>query len=287
MRTSVRKVDAAAAGEQSDQLAVEEPLEIRLAYEAGGKRETRSISVTMRTPGADYELAAGFLFSERIIRRGDDVHRISYCVGSDKSRQEYNVVSVSLRAGVAFDAARLARHFYTTSSCGVCGKASLEAVRAMLPKSQFESQGPGTGVSPLPAFIVSREVICSLPKKLADEQAVFEKTGGLHAAGLFDADGKLLGLKEDVGRHNAVDKVIGEQLLAGKMPLNACVMMVSGRASFEILQKAVMAGIPVVAAVGAPSSLAVSVAKEFGVTLLGFVRGERFNIYAGGERIGV
>jgi FdhD protein len=284
IQISVRQVDAGAASETHDHVAVEEPLEIRISYDASGKRESQSVSVTMRTPGADYELAAGFLFSEGLISRGDDIHQITYCVGGDKTKQEYNVVSVSLRPGVAFDPARINRNFYATSSCGLCGKATLDAIRAMLPVRSplpVKRGGAGGGVS------VSASVISSLPQKLSGEQTVFEKTGGLHAAGLFDASGNLLGLKEDVGRHNAVDKVIGEQVLAGKVPLADRILLVSSRASFEIMQKAVLAGIPIVAAVGAPSSLAVSVAQEFGVTLLGFVRGERFNIYAGAERIAV
>jgi FdhD protein len=272
--TQIWKVNGAGGVRRRDAVAVEEPLEIRLSTNQGGKWIEKSISITMRTPGHDFELAAGFLFSEGIIRSSLDIQELSYCVGSDKAEQEYNIVNVRLKPGVSFDAKRLERHFYTTSSCGICGKASLESLSLQ-------------GCSALPAgnLQVNRRIISRLPEVLRAAQAVFERTGGLHAAGLFDRDGQLLGLREDVGRHNAVDKLIGEQLLAGRVPLKDQILLVSGRASFEILQKALMASIPIVAAVGAPSSLAVNVAREFNLTLVGFLRGASFNIYAGAQRI--
>jgi FdhD protein len=258
----------------TDVIAVEEPLEIRLVFEEAGRAIEQSISITMRTPGDDFELAAGFCFNEGIVQGCDEIERISYCVGLEKEKQHYNVVSVYLRPGSRVDPERLLRHFYTTSSCGVCGKTSLDALRIR-----------GCPALPEGRPMISTEIIHTLPAKLRREQSVFEKTGGLHAAALFDTHGSFISLREDVGRHNAVDKLVGEQLLAQRLPLHDCLMIVSGRASFEILQKALSAGIPVVAAVGAPSSLAVSVASEFGMTLLGFVRGESFNIYAGTQRI--
>jgi FdhD protein len=215
----------------------------------------------MRTPGDDYELAAGFLFGEGIIHQHSDIHQISYCVGPRKELQEYNLVSVHLNPGCNFDAKRLTRNFYTTSSCGVCGKSSIDALRVQ--------------VSARPTFTappIAPSILYALSGKLRERQRVFEKTGGLHAAGLFDPAGNLLSLREDVGRHNATDKLIGEQFLAGKTPLSNTILVLSGRASFELVQKALVAGIPVMAAVGAPSSLAVELAKEFGMTLLGFLR---------------
>ena len=273
-RVQVEKAHGEEIRRKQDAIAVEEPLEIRLGFDAAGRPSEQSISITMRTPGDDFELAAGFLFSEGIIQSCDDIQEISYCLGPQKEMQEYNVVTVQLRPGLKFDAERLLRHFYTTSSCGVCGKASLEALQVR-----------GCPVLPSDRPIISVEVIHQLPQKLREAQAIFETTGGLHAAGLFDSSGKLMSVREDVGRHNAVDKIIGERLLAKKSPLYDHLMMVSGRASFEILQKALMAGIPVVAAVGAPSSLAVDLAREFGMTLLGFVREKSFNIYAGSQRV--
>ena len=273
-RVDVQQVHGGQTTRRQDIVAVEEPLEIRLAFEVDGKYIEKSISITMRTPGDDFELTAGFFFSEGIIQSRDELERISYCVGSDKEKQEYNVVSVQLSSGFQFDPERLLRHFYTTSSCGVCGKASLEAIEMR-----------GCPVLPKDRPVISEALIHALPEKLKRAQSVFEKTGGLHAAALFDAQGHLIVLREDVGRHNAVDKLVGMQLLANKLPLYDYVLMVSGRASFEIMQKALMAGVPFVVAVGAPSSLAVDVARKFGMTLLGFVRGESFNIYAGAQRV--
>ena len=259
-----------------DMVAVEEPLEIRLVFDGDGGQadQTRSVSITMRTPGADYELATGFLVGEGILRDPDELHEIRYCVGKQGEAQQYNVVSVRLRPGVRPDIARLQRNFYTTSSCGVCGKASLEAL-------EVQSCPVLARDKPL----ITEQVVCGLEAKLRQAQAVFSKTGGLHGAALFDAQGALIGAYEDVGRHNAVDKLIGEQFLARRLPLSDSIMLVSGRTSFEIMQKALMGGIAVVAAVGAPSSLAVDLAGNFGMTLLGFVRGESFNIYTGAQRI--
>jgi len=269
-KTRVRVVEDGRVRVRPDALATEEPMEIRLL--AGQTKQT--VAVTMRTPGADFELAAGFLYSEGIIDSPDDVLKISYCVDSDlDAEQRYNIVNVELRGGREFDLRPLERHFYTTSACGVCGKASLE---------QLELRG----CHPMPAGPeVSAETISTLPKKLREEQGLFDATGGLHAAALFDKRGNLLALREDVGRHNATDKLVGWALLEGRLPLTDHMVMVSGRSSFEILQKCLTAGVPVVCAVSAPSSLAVDVAREFGMTLLGFLREGRFNVYAGYERI--
>jgi FdhD protein len=269
-KTRVRVVEDGRVRVRPDALATEEPMEIRLL--AGQTKQT--VAVTMRTPGADFELAAGFLYGEGIIDSPEDVLKISYCVDSDlDAEQRYNIVNVELRGGREFDLRPLERHFYTTSACGVCGKASLE---------QLELRG----CHPMPAGPeVSAETISTLPKKLRDEQELFDATGGLHAAALFDKRGNLLALREDVGRHNATDKVVGWALLEGRLPLTAHMVMVSGRSSFEILQKCLTAGVPFVCAVSAPSSLAVDVAREFGMTLVGFLREGRFNVYAGYERI--
>jgi FdhD protein len=221
----------------------------------------------MRTPGQDSELAVGFLFTEGIVTAPEQVMGVSSC-GTG------NVVRVDLRPDVAVDLMRLERHFYTASSCGVCGKASLEAVRVCSPHRPAEGR---------PA--VESAVIHRLPETLRTEQVVFDRTGGLHASAMFDINGNLLCLREDVGRHNALDKLIGFQLLSGRMPLSESVLLVSGRASFELVQKASVAGIPILAAVGAPSSLAVDLARECGLTLLGFVREDCFNIYTGADRI--
>jgi FdhD protein len=258
--------------QDEDALAAEEPLEIRLLWQEHGETRRKNIAVTMRTPGDDFELAAGFLHGEGILGGRADVADISYCLDEDES-QALNIVTVTLRPGLEFDASRLDRNFYTTSSCGVCGKAALETLEVQ-------------GCSILPAgFTVAAETVCRLPESLRRGQAVFERTGGLHAAGLFDAGGGLISLKEDVGRHNAVDKLIGERFLAGETPLDSAVLLLSGRASFELLQKALVARIPVVAAVGAPSSLAVQIAEEFNITLCGFVRPDGLNVYSAPERV--
>jgi FdhD protein len=251
-----------------DQLATEEPLEIRLVS------PQRTVAVTMRTPGADFELAAGFLYSEGVVSSREDIERISYCVDPNvDGEQRYNIVNVKLREGLSVDLQPLERHFFTTSACGVCGKASLEALR--LRRCPVIPEG----------LEVPVDIIYSLGEQLRSAQQVFSTTGGLHAAALFDAQGQLLSVREDVGRHNALDKLIGSALLSDQLPFNNHIVMVSGRSSFEILQKCLVAGVPIVCAVSAPSSLAVALAKEFGITLIGFLRGERFNVYAGKERL--
>lgn len=257
----------------SDPVAVEEPMEIRVETSLDGRVSIRSVSVTMRTPGDDFELAVGFLFSEGILKGRDAVREVTYCQSGGV--QEYNVVTVRLRDGVILDPGLFNRNFYTTSSCGVCGKGSLEAVEVR-------------GCIPLPdgTLSVDASVIPRIPGILREGQRGFQRTGGLHAAGLFDGEGALLTLREDVGRHNAVDKVVGHSLLEGAVPLHHRILAVSGRTSFEILQKAVAAGIPAVVAVGAPSTLAVELAKKFNVTLVGFARDGRFNLYAGSARVG-
>ncbi len=251
----------------SDVLAVEEPLEIRVGYDAAERRVHRAVSITMRTPGHDAELAAGFLFTEGIVVAREQVAGVHSCGGG-------NVTRVDLPTGLKVDLTRLERHFFASSSCGVCGKASLEAVRVNVTTRPSASR-----------LVVDASVIHRLPTELRSAQTAFDRTGGLHAAALFDAAGQLLCLREDVGRHNALDKLIGGRFLAGDMPLSENVLLLSGRVSFELVQKAAVAGIPIVAAVGAPSSLAVSLAREFGMTVLGFVRQNRFNIYCGDERI--
>jgi FdhD protein len=252
---------------QPDVLAVEEPLEVRLGHVVDGRRIHAPVSITMRTPGHDNELAVGFLFTEGILVAREQVAGVRACGGG-------NVVRVDLAAGVAVDLSRLERHFYTSSSCGVCGKASLEAVQVCARHRIAEGRP-----------VVEGEVIHHLPEALRSAQSIFDRTGGLHAAALFTREGELLCVREDVGRHNALDKLIGAQFLAGRTPLSTDVLLVSGRASFELVQKAAVAGIPILAAVGAPSSLAVSLAREHGITVIGFVRQDRFNIYTGGERI--
>lgn len=269
-KTRVRVFEGGASRVRSDALATEEPMEMRLV--AGGERKT--VAVTMRTPGSDFELAAGFLYGEGIVTSAEDIERISYCVDRDvDAEQRYNIVNVELRGGLDPDLRSLERHFYTTSACGVCGKESLD---------QLELRG--CPVMP-PGPEVSAATITSLPGKLRAAQGLFEATGGLHAAGLFSAEGELLAAREDVGRHNATDKLIGWALLEGRLPLSESIVMVSGRSSFEILQKCLTAGAPVVCAVSAPSSLAVDVARRFGITLVGFLRGERFNVYSAPERV--
>lgn len=259
---------------QQDVVATEEPLEIRLELDAAdGSRIERSISITMRTPGNDEELALGFLYSEGIVKDKADVLIARPC-GPPAPNGLINVVRVELAAGVGVELDRLERHFYTSSSCGVCGKASLDAVAV---QGRFDIAAND--------FSVSRELLCRLPELLRSEQAVFTETGGLHASGLFDEQGNLLAAREDVGRHNALDKLIGNRLQAAALPLTSHAIVLSGRASFELMQKAMMAGCPIVAAVGAPSSLAVDLAQEFGMTLVGFLRPDSFNIYAHPERI--
>ncbi len=270
----IRRYDGATPHDLDDQLAVEEPLLIELAHDRDGGRVTESVSVTMRTPGHDVELALGFLYTEGIVAGADEVVPLAAEPPTEAGARDCNTVRVDVRPGVPVDTRRLERHFYTASSCGVCGKTSLEALAA------------GRAISiPAGRPLVTPAVVHALPDALRAAQAVFDRTGGLHAAGLFDADGHLLQLREDVGRHNAVDKLVGWALRAGRLPLHDAVLLVSGRASFELVHKALAAGVPVLAAVGAPSSLAVDTAAAYGMTLLGFVRRGRFNVYCGAERV--
>lgn len=277
-----RDVIRADGSKFEDVLAVEEPLEIRIGWDHNGKPERRAVSITMRTPGNDAELAAGFLFTEGMIHHPAQIQQIRHCglkIGKKGSVLDRaaalnsNTIRVDLVQGVEIDFKRLERHFYTTSSCGVCGKSSIDAL--------------ATGVKPLSAerIALRSELIHQLPGKLRASQDVFDQTGGLHASAIFDTNGELEIVREDVGRHNALDKVIGAKFMAGGLPLSDKILLVSGRASFELVQKALMAGLPVLAAVGAPSSLAVDLAQEFEMTLIGFVRDGRFNIYSGSERI--
>jgi FdhD protein len=268
----IRRVGAG-EGVADDVVATEEPLEIRLGYFVGGEHREQSISVTMRTPGKDLELAVGFLYTEGIIRSADDVASVGPC-GPPAADGLVNVVRVEIASGVAVDLDRLERHFYTSSSCGVCGKSSLEAVKV---QSRFD-------LAPV-EFRVGHAALGGLPAALRARQDVFEQTGGLHASGLFDRDGLIRLVREDVGRHNALDKLIGNRLMEGALPLTGYGLVVSGRASFELMQKAMMAGCPLLAAVGAPSSLAVQLADEFGITLVGFLKQDRFNIYTRPDRI--
>jgi FdhD protein len=258
----------------TDHVAIEEPLEIRLGFSTPEGHVSRSISITMRTPGHDNELAAGFLLTESIVQQASDIVSIDTCGSPAPDTGHHNVIRVELSPSVDVDLGRLQRHFYTTSSCGVCGKASLDALRV-------------AGVDPISADgpLFAKHTLIEVPDKLRMQQDTFDKTGGLHAAAVFDSDGNLIATMEDIGRHNAVDKVVGALLLDDKLPASDYGLMVSGRASFELMQKAAVAGIPLLAAVSAPSSLAVQVALEFNMTLVGFLRGNTFNIYAGKQRI--
>jgi FdhD protein len=256
-----------------DLVAVEEPLEIRLGYGPAHVREQKSLAVTMRTPGHDLELALGFLFTEGIIHRMDEVGNIRHCEQVKKEEEKGNVVRVELGPSVRVDWAKLQRNFYTSSSCGVCGKSSIESVAVEC--RPLEDSG----------WSVSVKTLLSLSESLREQQAVFAHTGGLHASGLFDAQGTLIMLREDVGRHNALDKVIGAAMGNGWLPLSQYMLLVSGRASFELVQKAAKAGISVLVAVGAPSSLAVSLAESLGITLIGFLRDKRFNVYTHPQRV--
>jgi FdhD protein len=270
---TTHRVRRANGEEVDDTLAVEEPLEIRLSTVEDGKRVHRPISITMRTPGADHELAAGFLFTEGIVTAPDQITDIRYCGKPAPGSTLKNTILVELADSVDVELKRLERNFYTTSSCGVCGKSSIDALR--------------TGVKALEksGTTIAAPTLVRLPELLRSSQNIFDSTGGLHASALFDSNGKLDIVREDVGRHNALDKVIGAKFLAGNVPLSGSILLVSGRASFELVQKSLMSGIPVLAAVGAPSSLAVELAEEFGMTLVGFVREGGFNIYTGGQRI--
>ncbi|MFC7382472.1 formate dehydrogenase accessory sulfurtransferase FdhD [Sphaerisporangium rhizosphaerae] len=279
-RVRVREVSGTAVRDRRDDLATEEPLEIRIA--AGG--DTRTLAITMRTPGADFELAAGFLSGEGIAGP-DDIASIAYCTDEDLPPEaRYNTVTVHLRGRVLPEHPSMQRHFLTSSACGVCGTASLDALHtrhaALGRPSVDHTCDRGHTLPPVPA-----QVLYELPGRLRQAQGIFGKTGGLHAAGLFTADGSLLAVREDVGRHNAVDKLVGWALLSGRLPLAGNLLLVSGRTSYEIMQKALAAGLPMVCGVSAPSSLAVDLARDFGMTLIGFLRNERFNIYAGPDRV--
>ncbi len=261
--TQVSEWDQGEVRRVSDYLVGEEPLEIRLG--------DQPLAVTMRTPGHDSELTAGFLLTEGLVQSPDQIQSIELVV-DEKPGGRGNVIRAEI-AGDGFDRERRQRNFFASSSCGICGKASIESVRVR-------------GIRPPdPGFRLDPEVLCALPDKLRREQAIFGRTGGLHAAGLFAAEGELLALREDVGRHNAVDKIVGWAALRRRLPLSACVLLVSGRGGFEIVQKALVAGLPVVASVSAPSGLAVRLARELGLTLVGFLRGRRFVVYSGEERI--
>jgi FdhD protein len=259
---------------RQDIVAVEEPMEIRVVFGPAEKRRSKSLSVTMRTPGNDFELAAGFLFTEGVISESRHLSHIEFCGPVAEGQTVSNLVSVELSSDVEIDLNKLKRHFYTTSSCGICGKASLDAIQAR-GLNPIESSAPS----------VKAAIIHSLPARLRTSQDVFDRTGGLHAAGLFDFQGDLISIREDVGRHNALDKLIGEQLLADNLPLAERIIVVSGRASFELMQKALAAAAPLVVAVGAPSSLAVELANEFNLTLIGFTSASRFNIYSASQRV--
>jgi FdhD protein len=257
----VTRIRGVSTAHEDDVVAVEEPLEIRVAWHAEGELREKNISVTMRTPGDDFDLAAGFLFTEGLLRSANDIDSLRHW-GSP------NVVRVAMKSGVHLDTASLDRHFYTTSSCGICGKTSIEALRVVT----------STLGTPRP---VDGELIYRLPEILNEQQPTFRATGSIHGAALFSREGEVRVIREDIGRHNAVDKVVGAMFREGATPLSDAILMVSSRASFEIAQKAIMAGIPVLASVGGPSSLAVDLAREFGLTLLGFVRDGRYNVYAG------
>ncbi|MEU5361937.1 formate dehydrogenase accessory sulfurtransferase FdhD [Streptomyces sp. NPDC005925] len=267
-RRKVLRIRDGAVSSRPDTLVAEEPLEIRL--------NGRPLAITMRTPGDDFALAAGFLVSEGVLAAASDLRNIVYCAGATvDGSNTYNVVDVTTDPGVVIPDITLERNVYTTSSCGLCGKASLDAVRTT-------ARWP---VADTPLVRVTPALLASLPDRLRAAQRVFDRTGGLHAAALFSEDGDLLDVREDVGRHNAVDKLVGRALQHGELPLSRAILLVSGRASFELAQKAVMAAIPVLAAVSAPSSLAVDLAAETGLTLVGFLRGSSMNVYAGEDRV--
>jgi FdhD protein len=285
-QTSVVRITELIARQVQDNLATEEPLEIQLGFGPVDSRQRKSISVTMRTPGNDFELAAGFLMTEGVVHDANDIEKIAYATHEFQGAEENSEIDAPLAAGarentvrvdlapdVPVSMANLERNFYTTSSCGICGKASLLALRTVCPPRIHST------------FALDARVLYELPSRLRDAQGIFDQTGGLHGTGLFDANGNLLAVREDVGRHNAVDKLIGSEFLADRTPLRDSLLLLSGRASFELLQKALMGGVPMVASVGAPSSLAVKVAREFDITLVGFLRENQFNIYHGEEHI--
>jgi FdhD protein len=281
--TAVEKITGLTSREVQDSVAVEEPLEIQLGYGPADYRRTKSIAVTMRTPGNDCELAAGFLMTEGVVHDANDIEQIAYALPHVKTSRQNTMIAtadpvrstvrVELATDVPVSIANLQRNFYTTSSCGICGKASLLALQTVCPP-RVENN-----------FRIDADVLYRLPGYLRKAQGVFDRTGGLHGVGLFDSGGHLFAVREDVGRHNAVDKLIGSEFLADRTPLRSNLLLLSGRASFELLQKALMGGVPMVASVGAPSSLAVQVAREFDIILIGFLREDHFNIYHGREHI--
>lgn len=264
----ITRISGSGAEQIDDCLAIEEPLEIQLAYRTSGAKQRKSISVTMRTPGRDDELAAGFLFTEGLIRSRRQIESIS------AQPFDENKIVVHCAEGFEPQLGSLERNFYTTSSCGVCGKASIDAIKT---RSMYEGAAD--------TLVITKDILHNLAGQIVAHQQIFESTGGLHASALFDAAGQFLMLREDVGRHNALDKLIGAALLADRLPLDQHVLLLSGRASFELIQKAAMAGIRIVAAIGAPSSLAVQLAEESGITLAGFLKKDKFNIYTGHHRI--
>lgn len=272
--TEVLRYKGAEVEAVPDLLVVEEPLEIRIGYGPQSQREQKSISVTMRTPGNDLELAAGFLYTEGILDHPRQLRQIEHCLNVKAEDEVGNVVKAELEPEVEIELDKLQRHFYTTSSCGVCGKASIEALGEI-----------GCEIYPDDGFQASASLIQGLPDRIREGQTVFRHTGGIHATALFDGQGNMLELREDIGRHNAMDKVIGSAFIREDLPMRETIAICSGRLGFELVQKALRAGIPILCAVGAPSSLAVKLAQEYGMTLLGFVREGRFNIYAGADRI--
>jgi FdhD protein len=287
LEVTIEKVTGHSFRRLQDTLAVEEPLEIQLAHGAIGARSVKSISVTMRTPGDDFNLAAGFLMTEGVVRDSNDIEQIVYAASSigeaprkneeTRSALPYqpgkNVVRVELAPDVVVSLANLERNFYTTSSCGICGKASLLALQTVCPPRRKNT------------LQIEANILTTLPDRMREAQSIFNQTGGIHGAGLFNAEGELLAVKEDVGRHNAVDKLLGAEFLADRTPLRHALLLLSGRASFELLQKALMGGVSMVACVGAPSSLAVQVAIDFDIILVGFLRDNHFNIYHGAKHI--
>jgi len=257
-----------------DSLAVEEPLELRLSWGPPEQAQTRSLITTLRTPGADYELALGWLFSEGLIQSAQDVVKMTYCLGKNKLEQQYNILQIRLQPGLLPDLSRMERSSVSHGGCGLCGKREIEQLQQHL-KPDFTSDFPA----------VQPELILNLPLQARPLQALFERSGGVHAAALFNLSGELLSLQEDIGRHNAVDKLIGAALIAGQVPLREQILFLSGRAGFELIQKSLQASLPIVVSVGAPSSLALELAQSYGQTLIGFLREEGFNLYSGQERL--
>ncbi|MRX40227.1 formate dehydrogenase accessory sulfurtransferase FdhD [Flavobacterium sp. LC2016-23] len=266
---NIQRINGTEISSFSDTLSIEEPLEIRISYGSRTERIQKNISVTMRTPGNDRELAVGFLFTEGIIGSFEDVER-AYPVEMNCMSKKQNIVQVDLTENFSPNLMQTDRNFYTTSSCGVCGKSSIQSIKTVSPFGNLVK----------PARTIDVTVFYTLPQKLRTAQSDFASTGGIHASGLFDIQGNLILLTEDVGRHNALDKLIGQSLMNKSLPLKEHILLLSGRASFELIQKAAMAGISVIASIGAPSSLAVELAKEFNITLLGFLKENRLNVYS-------